>query len=222
MPHAPACGTESSTIRCAGKHTQTSSAIVGHRGMGHLLRNGLHVELEPGVSGSGLALKPVQDSSEAAHAGHAASCLASIVRLTLPHDDHPAATTRASVTGTGVLGDDDALVQAVSGLRAPRRVLGARSAFFFRPRGRGHALAQANLLDRSCFGSCTLSHLGVDVVCPTCIYMYGWRVGGQPSSCSSWASWPRSVDGARGRGGSLWGVTAWWAGVDAPLRGGGG
>ena len=70
--------------------------------MGHLLRNGLHVELEPGVSGSGLALKPVQDSSEAAHAGHAASCLASIVRLTLPHDDdHTATTTRTSVTGTG-------------------------------------------------------------------------------------------------------------------------
>ena len=68
----------------------------------------MHVELEPGGSGSGLALKPVQDSSEAAHAGHAASCLASIVRFTLPHDDHPATTTRTSVTGTG---DDDAARQ---------------------------------------------------------------------------------------------------------------
>ena len=85
------------------KPTELSeNRILVPAGMGHLLRNGLHVELEPGVSGSGLALKSVQDSSEAAHAGHAASCLASIVRLTLPHDDdHTATTTRTSVTGTG-------------------------------------------------------------------------------------------------------------------------
>ena len=153
-------------------------------GDGSLALQRTHVELEPGGSGAGLAAE-----SSARQFGDS-TALAMQWRARLLRHVSRFLTTTPPPPPRGRL----SLAQVTAahwrigagGFVPSRSSAGpwARSVFFLRPRGRGHALSQASLLDRSCFGSCTLSHLvgGISAACPICGPRHAGR---RPSSRSS-------------------------------------